>query len=160
MSYVSLSVNILVCRFTKYDSTNSNKMLLKNIFKISILGIFFLNFCFSFTYFNRLKGPCMNHACKNDATCIEDDRDPRGEEYVCLCRPGYSGRFCQNPETTPPPDGKLRSHHTKIIAFITLFLLLFFFFFFCSFLLRHSAYHLLFLFRFLLLGGCQPSNPV
>ena len=34
--------------------------------------------------------PCLNNACMNGATCL-----PNGEDYLCKCPNGYTGKYCQ-----------------------------------------------------------------
>ena len=33
---------------------------------------------------------CFEHKCENNGTCID-----RIESYVCHCRPGYDGEYCE-----------------------------------------------------------------
>ena len=99
-----------------------------------------------------LKGPCLNHACKNGATCMEYDT---GEDYICVCRRENTGRYCENSkDVSTPSPGKLRSHTDDsccIDYFLFLLLLLLPFSFHFRFVLFLFLHHLLFLIYHLLL---------
>ncbi|XP_070618121.1 lactadherin isoform X1 [Erythrolamprus reginae] len=52
------------------------------------------------------KGPCHPNPCKNEGECrLVPNRGDAFNEYMCICRPGYNGKHCQNnvDECTPQP---------------------------------------------------------
>lgn len=38
--------------------------------------------------------PCLHHHCKHDSKCVPTT----GGDYVCKCRAGYKGKFCEQGE--------------------------------------------------------------
>ena len=51
---------------------------------------FFLIFYFSIFYFLVNADPCMPNPCHNGGTCI-----PSTDTFVCKCKDGWFGRFCE-----------------------------------------------------------------
>lgn len=37
--------------------------------------------------------PCIHNNCKHDSKCV-----PTKNEYVCKCRPGFKGKYCEQGE--------------------------------------------------------------
>lgn len=38
--------------------------------------------------------PCLGNRCKHDSKCVAT----RNNEYVCKCRPGFRGKYCEQGE--------------------------------------------------------------
>lgn len=65
---------------------------LPGLFKCECPDQFTGNFCESFRLIT-----CENEPCKNGATCV-DVTDPKtGNNYTCICVPGYEGSVCDTP---------------------------------------------------------------
>ncbi|XP_060527309.1 protein slit isoform X2 [Cylas formicarius] len=42
--------------------------------------------------------PCLGHRCKHDSKCLATSNG----EYMCRCRPGFRGKYCEQGEDEPP----------------------------------------------------------
>ncbi len=52
---------------------------------------------------------CMHHACRNNAECIPINSERR---YVCHCKPGFYGLYCEHGWYTYKPYYDLDKQNT------------------------------------------------